>query len=392
MIINSLLDSDLYKFSMQQAVLELFPEAKVNYRFTNRGKQRFNQEFLEALKEEIKNMSSLALTKLEKNWFKNTCPYFKSWYFEYLENYLFNPDEVIVGLTEDNNLTIDIKGLWHSTILWEVPLMALISELYFRIVDKSWSPNGDWGMQEQVKKAYLKGQILEQNGCYFSEFGTRRRRGFFVQNAVVSQLMKSKTFSGTSNVFLAMINGLKPIGTMAHEWIMANSVLEGLRNANYFGLQNWVRVYNSDLGIALPDTYGVDAFLRNFNKRLAKLYDGVRHDSGDAYVFTDKIVAHYKKCGIDPMSKVIIFSDGLDVDEAIKIANYCKGKIKCAFGIGTTFTNDFDGSPALNMVIKLYSINSVPVVKLSDNPGKATGDKDALRVAKYIFFNTPLDA
>ena len=192
-------------------------------------------------------------------------------------------------------------------------------------------------------------------------------------------------------MFFAMKYGLRPIGTMAHEWLMGMTVLEGLRNCNYYSLQNWVRVYNADLGIALTDTYGTPAFFKNFNVRLAKLYDGVRHDSGDAYKFTDAVVAHYKNLGIDPMSKIIVFSDGLNVAEAAKIKKYCEGKIKCSFGIGTSLTNDFEGSKALNMVIKLWSCDGVPVVKLSDSPGKVMGDPDAVRVAQWMFRGAALD-
>lgn len=405
-IITSLLDSDLYKFSMQQAVLELFPTANVEYRFKNRGKQRFTPEFLKELENQIVQMAFIALSHTECSWIKENIPFFKPAYSEYLRNYRFNPDEVRVNLDRNNDLVLDIKGPWHTTILWEVPLMALISELYFKMIDTKWDPNYD----DVYKKAHAKHTKMRNGNVIFADFGTRRRRSYNVQSEVVKAFMFYKGFAnpgfvGTSNVHFAMEYGTKPVGTMAHEFIQAMAALESFNHANYYALQNWVKVYNADLGIALTDTFGTDAFFQNFNMRLAKLYDGVRHDSGDPIEFGEKVIAHYKKFGIDPMSKTIIFSDGLDVDEALRIQLYFDGitdlgegrrsygvkKIKVAFGIGTHFTNDFESSPALNMVIKLWSCNEVPVVKLSDTPGKEIGDPDAVRVMKWIYRNQALD-
>jgi nicotinate phosphoribosyltransferase len=376
---------------MQQAVLGLFPDAYVEYRFKNRGKQRFNVRFLELLKQQIGYMGLLSMTPLEYSYIKGKIPFFKPAYCEYLKNYRYDPDEVEVYLC-DNDLVVKIKGSWHSTILWEVPLMALISELYFKTMDTEWNHNG---LAIQVK-ANEKYQAMYNSYCMFADFGTRRRRSFETQKSVVGVMSRMQTsrdracFVGTSNVYLAMLYGIKPIGTMAHEWIMGNSVLESLRHANYRALDNWIRVYNADLGIALTDTYGSDSFFDNFNKRLARDYDGVRHDSGDPIIFAKKVINHYSKLGIDPNTKVIVFSDGLDIDKAIEISKWCQGKIKYSFGIGTHLTNDFNGSPALNMVIKLWSVMDVPVVKLSDVEGKVMGDPDAVRVAQWTFKNKPL--
>jgi nicotinate phosphoribosyltransferase len=207
-------------------------------------------------------------------------------------------------------------------------------------------------------------------------------------------LVRTKTLTGTSNVYFAKKYGMKAIGTVGHEWIMGTSALVGLRYANRFAFENWVEVYNGDLGIALTDTFGSDAFFKDMDLKLSKIYDGVRHDSGDPYVFVDTVTEHYKRMGIDPMKKVIVFSDALDADTAIRLKRYCEGKINCSFGIGTSLTNNSDffrQSPPLNMVIKLHSINEIPVVKLSDSPEKETGEKDALRVANYIFGRKGLD-
>jgi nicotinate phosphoribosyltransferase len=388
MIIESMLDNDLYKMSMMQFVVELFPDAQVEYRFKNRGKQRFNVELLKRLKQEIMMMGQLSLTDNEYNWIKSIS-FFKPSYAEYLKNFRYNPNDVECHL-EDNDLVVKINGLWRDTILWEVPLMAIISELYFQIIDTNWNYDG------QAARAFEKGTILAAHNCNYAGFATRRRRSFKSQETALLGLNSTgpycpkSTLVGTSNMYLAMKYGLTPIGTMAHELFMAMSALEGLRHANYHTLQNWVRVYNTDLGIALTDTFGSDAFFDNFNKRLSKLYDGVRHDSGCPIAFADKTIAHYKKMGIDPMSKIIVFSDGLDVDKAIAIAKYCEGKIKYSFGIGTHFSNDFADSPSLNMVIKLWSVNGIPVVKLSDVLGKVMGDSDAVAVAQWTFQNKPL--
>jgi len=394
-IIKSLLDNDLYKFTQQQAVLELFPNTNVEYRFKNRGKQRFTKEFLVELENQINRISELKLTAYEYLWLKENIPFFKPSYLEYLKNYRFNSKEVACHLNEDKDLVIKISGKWRDAILWEVPLMAIISELYFKIIDTNWEYNS---LEVQVG-ASNKITKLNENHCSFAEFGTRRRRSFKTQDEVIGvfkrfeKYLDKSYFAGSSNVYFAMKYGVKAIGTMAHELYMGVSVLSSLRHANYYTLQKWADVFGADLGIALTDTYGTDAFFNDFNMRLSKLYDGLRHDSGDPFKLTDKAVAHYKKMRIDPLSKVIVFSDGLNIDKAIKIKEYCEGLIKCSFGIGTHITNDFKDSPALNMVIKLYSCEGIPVVKLSDSPSsKATGDADAIKVAKWTFNGQSLDS
>ena len=327
-MIHSILDTDQYKLSMQQAVLQLFPNAEVEYRFTNRGSQKFTNNFLKKLREAIKLLADIKLKDNELEWLKQNCPYFTTQYLAYLKNYRFNPKEVQcslshsdTGICGENDLVLSINGPWHSTILWEVPLMAIISELYFNEHD-------GWDISNQYTRASEKGKRLADAGCLLADFGTRRRRSNLVQQSIIMALVDHcPTFVGTSNMHFAMLHNLKPIGTMAHEWVMGDSVSEGLRNANYYALQNWVRVYNSDLGIALTDTYGLSSFLDNFNIRMSRLYNGVRHDSGSPFVFTDRIIDHYKKMGIDSMSKTIVFSDGLNVDRAIKIQEYCQNKL-----------------------------------------------------------------
>ncbi len=400
-MIKSILDNDLYKFTMQLAVLELFPKAEAEYRFINRGNQRFSTEFVDKLRRTIdEEISRLTLTDEEYLWLSEHCPYLKPMYLEYLKNFRFKPDEVKVCLTEEKRLDIRIKGPWHSTILWEIVLMAVVSELYFTTLEKDWKGNSKNGcISESVLAAYGEkifemGKDLEKNNCFFAEFGTRRRRCFELHDHIMKKLVQIKALTGTSNVYFAKKYGLKAIGTVGHEWIMGTSALVGLRYANRFAFENWVEVYNGDLGIALTDTFGSEAFFKDMDLKLSKIYDGFRHDSGDPYSFVDKVIEHYRKIGIDPMKKVIVFSDALDVDTAIRLKKYCEGKINCSFGIGTSLTNNsnfFRQSPPLNIVIKLHSINGIPVVKLSDSPEKETGEKDALRVANYIFGRKGLD-
>ena len=411
-MINSILDNDLYKFTMQLAVLELFPKAEAEYRFINRGPQRFSAEFVEALRRIIdEDISKLALTDEEYSWLAENCPYLKPMYFEYLKNFRFKSEEVKICLTEENNLDMRIKGPWHSSILWEIVLMASVSELYFSTIEKNWkNPSGKSGKSgnyestfefafESVLDSYEQmifeiGKALEVNNCLFSEFGTRRRRSSELHDRVIKTLTQIKTLTGTSNVYFAKKYGLRPIGTVGHEWIMGTSALVGLRYANRFAFENWVEVYKGDLGIALTDTFGSEAFFKDMDLKLSKIYDGFRHDSGEPYTFVDAVIAHYRKMGIDPMKKMIVFSDALNADTVIQLKKYCENKINCTFGIGTSLTNNsefFRESPPLNIVIKLHSINGIPVVKLSDSPDKETGEMDAIRVANYIFGRKGLD-
>lgn len=400
--IKSLLDTDLYKLSMQNAVLEQYPETWVTYKFTNRNtNMKFNGSAYNAIIDNINALANLRLTEDEENWLAHNCKFLPLTYLTYLKNYQFNPEQVTVKFL-DGDLDIEVYGPWRETILWEVPLMAIISEAYFEFVDINWKKGGHkceigscrkitW-QEEQVNKAKEKAHALTAMTDKFTDFGTRRRRSYEVQDLVVKAFKESQVpnFFGTSNVHLAHKYGLKAIGTMAHEWIMGISALESLRCANRFALQKWQEVYGGSLGYALTDTFGTDAFFRDFGPDLARIYDGVRHDSGCPFTFADKVIKHYELLGLDPTTKLIVFSDSLDVEKALAISRHCHGRIRCSFGIGTHFTNDFTNSKPLNMVIKLRDVEGIPVVKLSDDHKKATGDKDALKVALWTFQKQPL--
>jgi len=399
--IKSLLDNDLYKITMQKAVLQHYPDAWVTYKFTNRNlNMKFNGAAYNAIVENIKAMADLALTVNEFLYLKDY-KFLDVGYLEYLRNYRFKPEQVTVKFL-DGDLDIEIYGPWVETILWEVPLMAIISEAYFEHVDTEWShigyhtPRGTGRIWQEMYdyKTLDKAIQLKNMNDKFTDFGTRRRRSYETQDIVVKTFKESgvPNFFGTSNVHLAMKYGVRAVGTFAHELVMGVSALDGLRYANKFALQKWQETYQGSLGYALTDTFGTDAFFRDFNQLLARVYDGVRHDSGCPFTFADRIIDHYNKLGIDPTTKLIVFSDGLDVEKALAISKHCAGRVRCSFGVGTFLTNDFPNSKPLNMVIKLYDVNGIPVVKLSDSPSKATGDKDALRVALWTFNHKPLDA
>lgn len=383
-IIKSIIDNDLYKFSMQQAVVKLFPRYKVKYAFINRGNTSFPSGFDVALREQIKKMEKLSLTKEESSFLSLKCDEFlEPTYIDFLKGYKYNSSEV--GVTQEGGeLKVTIQGYWYRTILWEVPLMALISELYFKLTGKNLEK-----LDRKVleKRNIEKGIKAYENNFKLADFGTRRRESFENHAQVVEDLkgcFKSDDwFVGTSNVYLAMKNSLRPIGTHAHEFISGIAALKGYYHANKHMMDDWIKVYNGRLGIALTDTFGLDAFLKDFDVKYAKLFDGVRHDSGDPFKFVDKVVNHYKGLDIEPLSKTIVFSDGLNIDKCIELKSYCKDKIKCSFGVGTHLTNDVGLKP-LNMVIKLISINDKHVIKLSDIEGKHTGDKETIELVKKM--------
>lgn len=386
MPIVSILDNDLYKFTQQKAVLDCFPGVEVEYQFFNRNPAHiFIDEFHNKFWQQMGVMEKLCLTSEEYAFMQEKVPFLGEPYLKWLKDYRYDPSCIKTKIS-DGKFELRFKGTWEQRILWEVPLMAIISECFFPLLEPR-------EFLDYEKRTIDKGFLLFVNGVNFTDFGTRRRRMFSLQDMAVS-LFKERCgdkFKGTSNVYLAMKHNTRPLGTMAHEWVMGVSALEGLKHANRYAMKHWSNSYKGNLGTALPDTFGTAAFFEDFDNYYARLFDSIRHDSGDPYVFGEKCISHYKSLNINPMHKSIIFSDGLDVDKAINIKNVFQNRINTSFGIGTHFTNDVPNSPALNMVIKMIMCNGIPVVKLSDTPSKSIGDKDALRVAKWTFFKTPLD-
>ena len=384
MPVVSILDNDFYKFTMQNAVVHLFPKARAKYAFINRGAHVFPVGFDAALKTAIAELGELKLTKAEKIFLAQNCPYLDPVYLDFLQGYRYDLDEVTVQ-QNGAELSVTVEGYWYRTILWEVPLMFLICELYYELTGQKRVPD-----DEVALIAKNKMEKYRALGITIADFGTRRRHSYEVQKITVKALKDhgGPSFSGTSNVHLAMLWNTKPIGTHAHEWFMFHAAKYGFKMSNQLALENWVQVYRGDLGIALSDTYTTEVFFQQFDKKFSKLFDGVRHDSGDPIAFANKTIAHYRQYGIDPLSKTIIFSDSLNYEKVAHIAAYCSNKIGISFGVGTNFTNDVGLKP-LNIVLKMTDAlpdEGVwnPVVKLSDEKGKYTGDPETIRLAKRI--------
>ncbi|MDH6305022.1 nicotinate phosphoribosyltransferase [Parabacteroides sp. PF5-5] len=381
MIIKHFTDNDLYKFSVMLAIQRLYPWAYVRYEFMNRGGTLFPKGFAERLREEVKALSSLRMTKEEKAYISKRCYFFDPVFIDFLEGYRYNPDEVHITQDEEGHLEVMVEGYWYRTVLWEVPLMAIISELYFQMMGVS--------PQDAEKKAVDKALQLKELNADFSDFGTRRRFSYDVHDKVISSFKAhgGAQFKGTSNIYLAMKYDTTPIGTMPHEWFMYHGALFGYRIANMKALEAWVDVYQGSLGITLTDTYTTDAFYQSFSLKQAKLFDGVRWDSGDPLSFTDKTIRFYEEMRIDPLSKTIVYSDSLNLERVKEIKQYVNGRIHDAYGIGTYFTNDVGASP-LNMVIKLTEVKQDMnhhfrhAVKLSDTPGKHTGNLKEIKLCK----------
>lgn len=380
MIIKHFTDNDLYKFSVMLAIQKLYPRSYVRYEFINRGRTEFPKGFAERLKEEVAAMAKLKMTKEEKKYIEKRCYFFDPAFIDFLEGYQYNPDEVQIT-QEGGNLKVSIEGYWYRTVLWEVPLMAMISELYFIM-------SGDipLGVKERTT---AKAQELAAMEADYSDFGTRRRFSFDVHDEVVATLRRhsGEYFKGTSNVYLAMKYNTIPIGTMPHEWFMYHGALFGYRAANIKALEAWVEVFQGSLGITLTDTYTTDSFFKSFSLKQAKLFDGVRCDSGDVLEFTEKAIQFYKENRIDPASKTIVYSDSLNLEEVKRIKNFVNNRVHDTYGIGTFFTNDVGVKP-LNIVIKLSAIKTNPngeflqAVKLSDVMGKNTGNEREIEICK----------
>lgn len=372
-MIQSILDTDLYKFTTSYAYMKLFPDAEGTFEFIDRNNTIYSKEFIEDLKLNLNKLSQLKINNKEFN-YVNTIRFIPSCYWEWLSGFQFELNKININLDEENHLHITVTDILYKATLYEVPILAIVSELcnkYNKI-----------NISLMLSKLVNKLECSNLNKLMFSEFGTRRRFSYEVQNEVLACIkLVSKYCTGTSNVYLAMKYNMNCIGTHPHEWFMFHGAIYGYRQANYLALENWVNVYDGDLGIALSDTYTSDVFLKNFSRKHAKLFDGIRHDSGDPFLFVDKVINRYKELGIDPTTKTIIFSNALTFPLYNKINDYCKNKINSAAGIGTNLTNDTEFKCS-NIVMKLTSCkmnnnqSTFKCVKLSDDLGKHTGDID----------------
>jgi nicotinate phosphoribosyltransferase len=371
MIIESLLDTDLYKFTMMQVVLHHFPEAQVEYRFKCRTPGIDLTPYIAEIERELSGLCGLRFSRRELEYLRGW-RFLKSDFVDLLG--LFHLQDRFVHVRRSaaatNEIEIAISGPWLHTILFEVPILAIVSEIYFRHN----APRPDFAEGRRRLGAKIE-QInaVPDPAFRVADYGTRRRFSRSWQEEVIVALKKGigAKFVGTSNVYFALEHGLTPLGTMAHEYLQAcQAVGPRLRDSQVFAFNTWAREYRGDLGIALSDVCGMEAFLRDFDLFFCKLFDGVRHDSGDPFEWGEKLIAHYARMRIDPRTKTMVFSDALDVPLAIRLFEYFRGRSQTAFGIGTNLTNDLGYKP-LQIVIKMTRCNGQPVAKISDEPSKA---------------------
>lgn len=380
-IITSLLDTDFYKFTMGQVILHQYPSFQVTWTFKCRNKDvYFTDEMIEEIREQLMHYCTLSFADDELQ-FLRKIDFLKGNYIDFLSVYHPRFDHFYIGRDEDGSLSIEAKGPWFLTTYYEIPVLSIVNEVYFRMSFNDEEYNKLLIEQQRRFDEKLKGV---NEGKYhlatFSEFGTRRRFSFDSHVILVEKLAKAQklgqlgdsTFVGTSNVLLAKMNGVKAIGTMAHEFIMAAGQGQHELNpaySNKFALESWVKEYGTKNGIYLTDTIGTDICLLDFNDHYSTVFSGVRHDSGDPVVWGEKMINHFKKHKINPLTKTFLFSDGLNFEKATQLYKVFKDKAQVAFGIGTNITND-TGVKALNIVMKLTSVNGQPVAKCSDEPSK----------------------
>jgi len=383
-IIRSILDTDLYKFTTSYAYSKLFPRAFGEFEFVDRNDMDFPEGFDNLLRDELKKMAELSLSIEEEAFLKNKMSYLPPTYIDFLKGFRFDPREVQVTM-KGGKLHVIAAGLLYRITLWETPILAIVSELYFKVTGKI--PDISYMERRAIEKA----QMMKDHGIVFSLFGMRRRFSFAVEDRVTDLLKKysDTNFFGTSNVYFAFKHNLNPSGTHPHEWVQFHGSIYGYKMANYMAMENWINVYDGDLGTVLTDTFTTDVFLRNFSKKHASLFTSLRQDSGDPFVFTDKAIRRYEELRVNPKLKYIVFSDSLYVEKAIQIKEYCGDRIGASFGIGTNLTNDVgNGNNALNIVMKLFRCKMTEkqpwqeCVKLSDVDGKHTGSLQEIKLAQ----------
>jgi nicotinate phosphoribosyltransferase len=387
MIIHSLLDTDLYKFTMMQVVLHQFPGAEVEYKFKCRNEGINLVPYVDEIRAEIAALCELRFKEEELSYLRGL-RFIKSDFVDFLGLFQLNQKYIHVAPSPLNNGEIDIiiKGPWLHTILFEVPVLAIVNEVYFHATQQH--PDYSEGRTRLRDKMAMITQNPALIGCNIADYGTRRRFSHLWHAEVILALQEDMraNFAGTSNVLFAMQYGLTPLGTMAHEYLQAcQSLGPRLRDSQIYALDMWAREYRGDLGIALSDIYGIDAFLADFDMYFCKLFDGARHDSGDPFEWGERMIQHFHNNRVDPASKVLVFSDALDFDKVVALYLRFKDRIKVSFGIGTNLTNDLGYDP-LQVVMKMVRCNGQPVAKLSDTPSKNMCDDVAyMNYLRHVF-------
>lgn len=390
-IVTHFTDNDLYTFTVMNYVLHQYPNAEVKYKFFDRNQHKYPKGFAELLQEQVNGMANVVITDEEIDFMKRKCYYLPEWLYTLLKGYRFNPKEVGIKQDEEGHLDITIEGKWWRTVLWEMPLLSTISEL-------SHALNGDLEMidlDKEYQRSYDKAKMLFEGGCNVSDMGTRRRASLAVQSVAIKAFKDCSEqnhfdgkFLGTSNVYFAMLYNLTPIGTMSHQIISFEECISGIHECNFNVMDKWSQVYDGNLGIYLYDCFGDKVFFDNINSKYAKLFDGLRVDSGDNMEQLRKIVMMYNQFNIDPRTKSVIFSNALDGKSAVELHREVNGCVKDSYGIGTYICCNFAGTqnvPPLpikhmNIVIKLVGMRYnnkrdwLDCVKLSSDKGKVLGN------------------
>ncbi|MBK9361271.1 MAG: nicotinate phosphoribosyltransferase [Rubrivivax sp.] len=392
-VITSLLDTDLYKFTMWQAMLHRFPQTQAEYRFHNRRPAAYALAELQGeVERELDHLCTLSFGADELRYLSGL-RFIKSDFVDFLRIFRFQRDFITVTRQGDE-LEIVARGPQVHVMAFEIFVLAIVNELYFRRFDADAAhAEGRRRLAAKIDKLRAFEQEPPRRHPFeMFDFGLRRRFSFSWQREVVDTFRRElpQFFKGTSNVRLAMALGLVPIGTMAHEYLQCFQALGvRLRDSQKAALESWVQEYRGDLGIALTDVIGMDAFLADFDLYFAKLFDGLRHDSGDPVVWGEKALAHYDKLRIDAHTKRLVFSDGLDIDSALMLYRHFADRTQLGFGIGTHLTNDM-GLRTLHIVMKLTQVNGQPVAKLSDSPGKTMCDDETfLAYLRQVFGVVP---
>lgn len=373
-IITHFTDNDLYTFTCQYYILETYPRAEVEYTFFDRNKETYPKGFDSLLREQVEYMKDVVITDEEVEFMTRKCVYLPLWYFTFLKGYRFNPAEVDISQDQEGHLSITVRGKWFSTIMWEMPLLSCISELMHIL-------RGDtekYDEKNERERARKKAAQIVSSGIKLGDMGTRRRFSFAHQDAILDEMKDSLT--GTSNVWFAMKYNTLPLGTMSHQLISFEENVSGIFECNFNVMKKFSDVYDGDNGIYLYDCFGDRVFFSNLSKRMAMMYKGLRVDSGDEFEQTEKIIGKYRSLGIDPATKQVVFSDGLDIDKAIKIHLFCDGRVQDSYGIGTFLTCDVENCNPMNIVIKLTRCRITELrewhdcVKLSCTKGKTLGN------------------
>lgn len=383
-IITHFTDNDLYTFTCQYYILEKYPRAEVEYTFIDRNGTVYPKGFADMLREQMDYMKDVVITDEEIRYMRDKCYFLPLWYFTFLKGYRFNPAEVEISQDEEGHLEVTVRGKWFSTIMWEMPILSTISELMHGL-------KGDLDSYDPVleeKRAREKAEQIFSGGITLGDMGTRRRLSFAHQEMVVrvmKEVFDSREwpghFTGTSNVWFAMKFGTSCLGTMSHQLISFEETVSGLFECNFNVMRKFSDVYDGDNGIYLYDCFGDKVFFNNLSKRMAMMYKGLRVDSGNEEEQIEKIIAKYRSLGIDPATKQVVFSNGLNIKRALEIHEYCAGRVQDSYGVGTFLTCDVTNCKPMNIVVKLVKGRITETrewhdcVKLSCDKGKTLGNR-----------------